>query len=1066
MLFSPLGSSREFKRVVEQIQGRERKAGIGGLVGSAGAYLLAGLVKRLPRTCLIVTSNEERADSLFFDLNLYLEEKKIYLFQTQEQIKVCFKLAEGEKAVIIAPLKAFLTKIISKENLLKSFLLLKRGLSYSPQEVVRACLGKGYSLVDEVERQGEISRRGGIVDFYPPIYDLPLRLEFFGNCIDSLRFFDPLSQSSCQKVERATICLAQSLGKEEAGILNYLSPRSLLVIDDEKSLSLEAEKLTLKGPSFLSLSESRKSWSGFLLLYLSPFNDGPMQESLRTFAPPSFWGKMEKMEEEIKSWREKNYNLFIISLQAERIGKLLGEKGISYIVRHNSGGLPELKSESVGVGFIRPVIKSESVGVGFIRAVKEKRLKPVVIIKGSLSQGFECKNLGLVIISDQEIFGQPLRRVRRQGFKERADSSFLELSVGDFAVHVNYGIAKYGGIKRLKVEGTESDYLFLQYAKRDKLYVPIFQANRVQKYVGPDGRPPQLNRLQGGLWEWTKRKVKQKAKSLAKELLELYASRETLAGFSFSGDTTWQKELEASFPYEETKDQERATQEVKLDMEGPKPMDRLICGDVGYGKTEVAVRAAFKAIMDGKQVALLVPTTILAQQHLRTFKERLATFPLNIEMLSRFKPPREQRKIILGLKQGVIDLVIGTHRLIQKDIEFKDLGLVIIDEEQRFGVAHKEKLKKLRKNVDVLTLTATPIPRTFYMSLLEVRDMSNIDTPPEERLSIITYLEEYSDKIVREAISRELERGGQVYFLHNRVETIENKARHLQNLIPSAKIGIVHGQLPTLLLERTMLEFMEGAYNLLVCTTIIENGLDLPNVNTIIISEAEKLGLAQAYQLRGRVGRSNRQAYAYLLYSPLRSLSLKAEERLLALREFTELGSGFRLAKRDLEIRGAGNLLGREQSGFVSQVGFELYCQLLSQAIKELKGKEERVIPEPTLELSCSAYIPQSYILDSQQKILYYKKMAGVETEDEIKELKDELEDRYGSLPEVVSNLLRIVYLKILAKRAGIKSMKSKGDKVVVKFLSDSPALTKEVGSLNSPQGLSALEEICRGSIY
>lgn len=1038
MLFSLLDSSREFKRIVEQIQEGERKIRVGGLVGSARAYFLAGLVKILPRTGLIITSNEERADSLFFDLNLYLEAGKIYLFQPQEQIRICFKLAEGERAVIIAPLKAFLSKITSKENLLKSSLLLKRKKPCSPQEVVRACLGKGYSLVDEVERQGEISRRGGIVDLYPPIYDLPLRLEFFADYLDSLRFFDPLSQRSCQKVERATVCPAQSLGKEEATILNYLSPTSLLVIDDEKSLALQAEKLTLEGKNSLSLSESRKSWSGFPLLYLSPFSDGPMrdiaQESLRTFALPSFWGEMEKVEEEIKSWRRKNYNVFIISLQAERIGKLLGEKGISYIVRYDTGGLPEPKSE-----------------------IKEKRLKPVVIIKGSLSQGFEYASLGLVIISDQEIFSQPLRR-RRLGFKERTGRSFLELSVGDFAVHINHGIAKYGGVKRLEVEGTESDYLFLQYAGEDKLYVPIIQANRVQRYVGPDGRPPRLNRLQGGLWEWTKRKVKQKAKSLAKELLELYASRETLAGFSFSGDTTWQKELEASFPYEETKDQERATQEVKLDMERPKPMDRLICGDVGYGKTEVAVRAAFKAIMDGKQVAVLVPTTILAQQHLRTFKERLVTFPINIEMLSRFKPPREQRKIILGLKQGVVDLVIGTHRLIQKDIEFKDLSLVVIDEEQRFGVAHKEKLKQLRKNVDVLTLTATPIPRTFYMSLLEVRDMSNIDTPPEERLSIITYLEEYSDEVVREAISRELERGGQVYFLHNRVETIEDKARHLQNLIPSAKIGIVHGQLPIFLLEKVMLEFMRGAYDLLVCTTIIENGLDLPNVNTIIISEAEKLGLAQAYQLRGRVGRSNRQAYAYLLYSPLRSLSLKAEERLLALREFTDLGSGFRLAKRDLEIRGAGNLLGREQSGFVSQVGFELYCQLLSQAIKELKGKEERITPEPTLELSCSAYIPESYILDSQQKILYYKKMAGIETEDEIKELKDELGDRYGSLPGVVNNLLRIVYLKILAKRAGIKSMKSKGDKVVVRFLSDSPALTKEAKSLNSQEGLSALE--------
>lgn len=590
------------------------------------------------------------------------------------------------------------------------------------------------------------------------------------------------------------------------------------------------------------------------------------------------------------------------------------------------------------------------------------------------------------------------------------------------------------GLETLEIDGSHRDYLRLEYAGEDRLFVPTDQVNLLQKYIGVEDAPPKLNKLGGADWQKVKTRVKESIRDMAEELLDLYARREVAPGHAFASDTVWQHEFEESFFFEETPDQLRTIEEIKRDMESDKPMDRLICGDVGYGKTEVAIRAAFKAIMDGKQVGVLVPTTILAQQHYLTFKERLTGFPINLRVLSRFQSAKDQEETIAGLLSGEVDLVIGTHRLISTDVHFKDLGLLIVDEEQRFGVAHKERLKELRHNVDVLTLTATPIPRTLHMSLAGIRDISIIETPPQGRYPIRTHVLEYNETVIREAIQRELDREGQVYFVYNRVETIERMASYLQNLLPGARITIAHGQMDEDQLERVMLDFYDGQADVLVCTTIIETGLDIPNVNTLIVYDAERFGLAQLYQLRGRVGRSNRLAHAYFCYRKDKVLSENAEKRLAAIREFTELGSGFKIAMRDLEIRGAGNLLGPEQHGQIAAVGFELYCRLLDEAIRERKGEIQPELPEPVVEIPADAYIPGDYIADNKQKVEIYKKIAAAGTVSDVDLITAEIIDRFGEPPQPVANLLNITKIKALAKRIGLASLTKERNELIAKL--------------------------------
>jgi transcription-repair coupling factor (superfamily II helicase) len=673
---------------------------------------------------------------------------------------------------------------------------------------------------------------------------------------------------------------------------------------------------------------------------------------------------------------------------------------------------------------------------------REVRPGNIIITEGTLQNGFELTNCKTIIFTDAEIYGSQKKGRKHQVHRQQSKlAAFADLNVGDYVVHVNHGIGIYQGVQKLEVAGIHKDYLLVKYAGEDRLYVPNEQVGMLQKYLGAEGQKPKLSKLGGTEWSKVKSRVKESVQSMAQDLIQLYADRQSLKGFAFGPDTVWQQEFEETFPYEETPDQIQAVAEIKTNMELPKPMDRLLCGDVGYGKTEVAIRAAFKAVMEGKQVAVLVPTTILAQQHFNTFHQRFANFPVTIEMLSRFRSPKEQRQTLSKMLQGQVDIVIGTHRLVQEDIVFKDLGLVIVDEEQRFGVAHKERLKQLRHSVDVLTLTATPIPRTLHMSLVGVRDMSLLETPPEDRYPVQTYVVEFNYQVIRDAILRELNRGGQTYFVHNRVMDIERVAEALQEIIPEARIAVAHGQMKEDDLERIMLDFLEGEFDVLLCTTIIETGLDIPNVNTIIIDEADHMGLSQLYQLRGRVGRSNRLAYAYLTYKRDKILTEIAEKRLQAIREFTEFGSGFKIAMRDLEIRGAGNILGPEQHGQIMSVGFEMYCRLLEEAVQELQGKQVTDIQEPAVEIAIDAFISDDYIPDQIRKMEMYRKIMLSRLEESVDEVVEELVDRFGDPPQAVQNLLIIARIKALCYELGLAGVTLSGEYLTFKF-NEKPAVS------------------------
>jgi transcription-repair coupling factor (superfamily II helicase) len=684
----------------------------------------------------------------------------------------------------------------------------------------------------------------------------------------------------------------------------------------------------------------------------------------------------------------------------------------------------------------------------------------VYLVAGPLREGWVLSdgNLSLTLLTDAELFGTVKERRYRRPRPQRSSAVVLsELVPGNYVVHVDHGVARFAGTTRMGEGGEQREYLVLEYADNDKLYVPTEHLDRVAAFVGAQDQPPTLTRLGGAEWARIKERVKGSTRELAQELLKLYAARQVAVGHEFSLDTVWQQELEDSFPYEETPDQSHTINEVKADMEQPRPMDRLICGDVGYGKTEVALRAAFKAVADGMQVGLLVPTTVLAQQHYTTFSERLSPFPLHLEVLSRFRTPKEQQEVVEGLQQGTVDIVIGTHRLLQKDVHFKNLGLVIVDEEQRFGVGHKEKLKQLRKEVDVLTLSATPIPRTLHMALSGIRDMSTIDTPPEARLPVKTFVSEYSDDVIQEAILREMERGGQAFFLHNRVKTIHQAAAHVAELVPQARILIGHGQMPESELEEVMLAFAKGEADVLICTTIIESGLDLPNVNTLIVDRADRLGLSQLYQLRGRVGRGDHRAYAYLLVPRGRHITEAAQQRLQAILEVSELGSGFRVAMRDLEIRGAGNLLGAAQSGHIHAVGLDLYGQLLQEAVRELAEEQstteagvgpaaaqEETTSLPRIDLPLPAQIPEDYIPHLPTRLAIYQRLARITERGQVPQLREELRDRFGPLPQQVENLLLLVDLRALANTLSIESILCSGDTIVL-------ALRKPVGGARVP---------------
>lgn len=986
-----------------------------------------------------------------------------------------------QHGILIVPISG-LKKILPPKSLWKEYQLsLKIGEDLDIDKMLHTFIKMGYVRAEMVTTPGEFSVRGGIIDIYPLTESNPLRIELFDTEVDSIRYFSLEDQRSKEKVteiligpatevlleaedysriiskledglakslkklkdDKAKIQLSQNIsfeleqlknGHKPDQVFKYLSlaydrpnslldylPRNGLVFIDEISrvqemndslVKEEAEwytSLLSEGQIIHDLHISHDLQAllqkkEFPILYMSLFlrhvaNTSPQNIiNMSCKQMQNFHGQMHVLKAEIERWKKSNYSILFLGPDEERVKKL------------------------------ERVLEDYEIDAGIIKGDQQLLPGKVQIMRGNLQTGFELSIQKIAVITEEELFNKRVKKsVSRQKLSnaERI-KSYSELRIGDYVVHVNHGIGKYLGIETLIINGIHKDYLHIRYQGTDKLYVPVEQIDLVMKYVGSEGKEPKIYKLGGTDWKKVKKKVQSSVEDIADDLIKLYAEREAAVGYAFTPDGDMQREFETSFAYQETEDQLRSIHEIKKDMERPRPMDRLLCGDVGYGKTEVAIRAAFKAIADGKQVAFLVPTTILAQQHFETMRERFQDYPINIGLLSRFRSKKQQTETTKGLKAGTIDIVVGTHRLLSKDIIYRDLGLLIIDEEQRFGVTHKEKIKKLKTNVDVLTLTATPIPRTLHMSMLGVRDLSVIETPPENRFPVQTYVMEYNGSLVREAIERELARDGQVYFLYNRVEDIERKAEEISMLVPDARVTYAHGQMTENELESVMISFLAGEFDVLVSTTIIETGVDIPNVNTLIVFDADRMGLSQLYQLRGRVGRSNRVAYAYFTYRKDKVLTEVAEKRLQAIKEFTELGSGFKIAMRDLSIRGAGNLLGAQQHGFIDSVGFDLYSQMLKEAIEERKGDlvSAEVKTNVEIDLEIDAYIPDTYIKDGHQKIEMYKRFRGAAALEDIEELQSEMLDRFGEYPDEVSYLFQIAEMKVFAALSGVEQIK------------------------------------------
>ena len=1011
------------------------------------------------------------------------------------RLKVIKEILQNErKKIIVTSIDALTSLYTPKEYYLRYSMIIKTGDDIDLKEISKSLLQCGYERVEVVEGKGEFSFRGGILDVFPPTSAYPYRVELFGDEVDSIRTFNTESQRSIEKVEEFSIfpskevivddeCRSravQNINEELKKVIANVSQENKESVEKIKGIvgkNIELlnntyyfetidsylpffyEKLDsffdyLQGYTFVVDDFKRSSGKMESIYY--EFNENYMSFLQRGDILPSQnslllnKGELEsKLENSslitLSSFLNKSDGLFNtvdIGFEEVTLNKYNGQLNM---LIEDIQERKEKKYKTVILAGTRPrgerlvkTLMEKGIFSTYKDSIDKIEAGEVVITFGNLLRGFDYPELELSIISDKDIFGETRRKrsgkaVRKKGVAKI--TSFAELKPGDYVVHANHGIGVYKGIKQMAAGGTTRDYLDIVYDKGDKLYVPVDQLDLVQKYIGSEGNSPKINKLGGAEWQKAKAKARKSINEIAQDLVKLYAARATLKGHSFGKDTEWQRQFEDEFPYEETPDQLASLEEIKSDMESDKPMDRLLCGDVGYGKTEVAIRAAFKAVMDGKQVAFLVPTTILADQHYNNFIKRFSDFPIKIDMISRFRTPKQQKATLQALKEGNVDILIGTHRLVSKDIVFKDLGLLIVDEEQRFGVAQKEKIKGMKKNVDVLTLSATPIPRTLHMSLTGVRDISVIETPPEDRYPIQTYVVEQNDQLIRDAILREIGRGGQVYFVYNRVESIDSMANYIRDLVPECKVGIMHGQMTEKELETEMIAFMNKEYDVLVCTTIIETGIDISNVNTMIVHNADKMGLSQLYQLRGRVGRANRIAYAYFIYTKDKILTEVAEKRLKALKDFTELGSGFKIAMRDLEIRGAGNMMGSSQHGHMASIGYDLYCRMLEDTIKLIKGEIENEPIETSVDIKVDAFIPSSYITDEIQKIEVYKKIAAIENINDFMEIKSELEDRYSSIPDSVYNLMDIAYIKSICKGLYIEDIKETAKELRFKFV-------------------------------
>lgn len=952
------------------------------------------------------------------------------------------------------------------------------------EKLISKLVGIGYTRVPMIDGQGQFAVRGGIIDIFSYTDETPVRIELWDDEIDSIRFFDVESQRSVEKIQTYDVFPATEwiLSEDEidAGFEKVKDEveKQLVTLgnDKKKKTQQEMDACNRLRHAYADFERTR-DYSKFILSFtdeIEGFTDYfPKDETVFVLDEPD--RIMERMElisyEYEESMKNRLEGGYVVASQTKLMrpiaevyknmqsSRLMLLSSLDYkpkmlkpadylridarsISSYNNSfeyladDINKYKRTGYRVVLVcnsrtraaRIVADLEELGTqSYFSEDYDKEIMPgtVMVTYGNIHRGFEYPLIGFVIITENDIFTSRTRKKQKKKYEGRSIAGFNELNVGDYVVHEMHGLGVYKGIEKITVEGVEKDYIKIEYARNSNLYVLATQLDRLQKYAASDTeKKPKLNKLGSVEWNKTKAKVHGAVEEIAKDLVELYSIRQNQKGYAFGPDTVWQKEFEEMFPYEETDDQLNAIADTKADMESTRIMDRLICGDVGYGKTEVAIRAAFKAVQEGKQVAYLVPTTILAQQHFNTFEQRMKNFPLKVAQLSSFRTNKEIKETLADLKKGFVDVVIGTHRLLSKDVEFKDLGLLIIDEEQRFGVAHKEKIKKLKNNIDVLTLSATPIPRTLHMSLVGIRDMSVLEEPPVDRVPIQTFVTEHNDEMIREAINRELARGGQVYYVYNRVRSIDEAAAHIQELVPQANVAFAHGQMEKRELEKIMVDFINGDIDVLISTTIIETGMDISNVNTMIIEDADKFGLSQLYQLRGRVGRSNRTAYAFLLYRRDRMLTEVAEKRLSAIREFSDFGSGFKIAMKDLEIRGAGNVLGKSQHGHMAAVGYDLYCKMLNEAVNDLKGIKNEYSFETNVDLSVDAYIPSTYIKSEYQKLDIYKRIAAIESEEELSDMKDELVDRYGSLSTPAVNLLNIALIKSMAHKIGIMEMK------------------------------------------
>lgn len=1054
--------SAPFKQVLERLDQGDADVLLHGLPSTLAAFLLTTIQRGRERQIVVVAASESQAESWRDDLTAIAGEEIVHYFPAWDvdlydgrspdadvsglRIEAAARLASDQAAIIVAPAAALLTPLIPPAALEQATLHLRTGDEVAPDKLISHLIDAGFESVPIIDGTGQYSSRGGILDIYPVGVEHPVRLEFFGDEIESIRTFDVTSQRSVGTVQETIVLPAREVvlhrpffddyvprleqaeketgvdlteskdqlemgtttldGIElvmgvlygaDSGLFGYLSDKALLYTEEADDLDSEIER---------AFAPSRRDWErhaergthlpidrlvrdGDWLnerfgehTRLRPAPLGEADKSIRFGAtePRVVQGELAVLKQEIQNLDEQSYDVHILSEtqgQSSRLQEIFSDWG-----------------DDLTFGL------------------------------GSLSRGFVFPAARLAILNDHEIFSRQKSRFRYRRFKSaKPISSFDAMQRGDFVVHVDHGIGRYTGLRRLTISNRDHDCLEVSYQGSDKVFVPVEQLDRLRRYSSAEGDVPLLSKLGSGAWEKLKERTKEEIFKMAGELIQLYAERKSLPGTRFSADTAMVRELEAAFPFQETQDQLRTVEEVKRDMESPHPMDRLVCGDVGYGKTEVAVRAAFKAVCDHTQVAVLVPTTILAQQHFQTFSERMAPFPVRVEVMSRFRTTKELKAVAQDVKDGKVDVLIGTHRILSQDVKFKNLGLLVVDEEQRFGVKHKERLKDFKRLVDVVTLTATPIPRTMHMSLMGARDMSVINTPPQDRLPIHTEIIAFDEGRIVEAIQREIGRGGQVYFVHNRVQSIHRLVEYLRDLLPEVRFCAAHGQMPSRQLEQIMFDFMERKYDCLVSTMIIESGIDIPSVNTLLVNRADMLGLAQLYQIRGRVGRSKERAYAYLLVPKGKKLTRKSRLRLRAVEEFADLGSGFNIAMRDMEIRGAGNLLGAQQHGFITAVGFDLYTRLLDEAVRELKGESVEQQVDPDIKIAVTAYIPDDYVPDGDLKMEFYQRLADAHKVVDLLAIREEMEDRFGRAPWQAKALMHIMEIKVMARQLGLASV-------------------------------------------